>query len=68
MPPVQEYLSARQRDGKTLGAAEVYKETFSWFKKLGCHKIVNRKIIEAYAMSVTSWIQCEEAISQYGFS
>ena len=67
MPPVKEYLSAMQRDGKVLGAAEIYKETYAWLKKLHCEKILNRQIIESYAMSVARWIQCEEAITKYGF-
>ncbi len=67
MPPVKDYLSALQRDGKQLIAAEIYKETYLWLKKLGCHKIVNKQLIESYAMSVARWIQCEEAITKYGF-
>ena len=67
MPPVKEYLSALQRDGKVLGAAEVYKETYLWLKKLHCEKIVGKNIIEQYAMSFARWIQCEEAITKYGF-
>lgn len=52
MPPVKDYLSALQRDGKQLIAAEIYKEAHLWLKKLGCHKIVNKQLIESYAMSV----------------
>ena len=67
MPPVKEYLSAQQRDGKILEAAEIYKETWLWLKKLGCEKIVNHLLIENYAMSIARWMQCEEAITKYGF-
>ena len=28
---------------------------------------MNVQLIEQYAMSVSRWIQCEEAISEYGF-
>ena len=67
MPPVKDYLSAQQRDGKNLEAAEIYKTTWLWLKKLGCEKLVNTVLIENYAMSVARWIQCEEAITKYGF-
>lgn len=67
MPPPGEYLSAVQRDGEKLCAAEIYNQTAAWLKKLGCEKMVNPQLIEQYAMSVARWIQCEEAISRYGF-
>ena len=67
MPQVKDYLSAQQRDGKNLEAADIYKTTWLWLKKLGCEKLVNTVLIENYAMSVARWIQCEEAISKYGF-
>lgn len=67
MPPVKDYLSAQQRDGKNLEAADIYKQTWLWLKKLGCEKLVNTVLIENYAMSVARWIQCEEAITKFGF-
>jgi len=30
MPDPSSYLSAKQRDGKPLGADEIYKETWKW--------------------------------------
>ena len=67
MPPVEEYMKSKQKDGKDLLAPDIYKKTWSWLKKLGCEKIVNKQLINQYAMSVSRWIQCEEAISTYGF-
>lgn len=67
MPPVKEYLSALQRDGKNLEAADIYKNTWLWLKKLSCEKFVNSQLIEQYAMSVARWLQCEEAITKFGF-
>jgi hypothetical protein len=29
--------------------------------------LVNNQLIEQYAMSVARWIQCEEAISEFGY-
>lgn len=67
MPPVNEVLSAPQRDGKNLIAADIYKEVWLWLKKLDCHQLVNVHLIEQYAMSCARWYQCEEAITKYGF-
>ena len=67
VPPIKEYLKAKQKSGKDLCAEEVYKATFFWLKKTGCEKLVSSQLIEQYAMSVSRWIQCEEAISEYGF-
>lgn len=67
MPPIQEYLTAKQKNGKNLVASEVFKNTFLWLKKLGIENLVSVNLIEQYAMSVARWIQCEEAISEYGF-
>jgi len=67
MPPVKEYLKAKQKNGVDLCAEEVYRETWKWLKERGCEKIVNTQLIEQYAMSVSRWIQCEECISEFGF-
>lgn len=67
MPPVDEYLNAKQKDGKELPAADIYKKTYQWLKKLGVEKLVNKQLVNQYAMSVSRWIQCEEAISNFGF-
>ena len=67
VPPVKEYLKAKQKMGKDLCAEEVHKETWLWLKEQGCEKLVNQQLIEQYAMSVSGWIQCEQCISEYGF-
>ncbi len=66
MPAPGDYLSARQKDGKPLGAAALYTETWKWLKNRGCETLVNPRLIEAYAQAFTRFIQCEEAISTYG--
>jgi hypothetical protein len=66
MPTPSDYLSARQKDGKPLGADVLFKETWKWLKERGCEKFVNPRLIEAYAQAFTRYIQCEEAISTYG--
>ena len=67
VPPVKEYLKAAQKNGKDLCAEEVYRDTWNWLKARGCEMLVNNQLIEQYAMSVSRWIQCEEAISEFGF-
>lgn len=67
VPPVKEYLKAKQKNGKDLCAAEVYEETWKWLKERSCDRFVSPQLVEQYAMSVSRWIQCEEAISEFGF-
>lgn len=67
VPDPKDYLRAKQKNGNDLGADEVFKETWLWLKERGCEKLVSTQLIEQYAMSVSRWIQCEQAISEYGF-
>lgn len=66
MPSPSEYLSARQTDGKPLGADEIYKETWCWLKQRGCEKHVNKRLLESYSQAFARFVQCEEALSSYG--
>lgn len=66
MPAPSDYLRARQKDGKPLGADVLFAETWHWLKDRGCEKFVNPRLIEAYSQAFTRYIQCEEAISIYG--
>lgn len=67
MPPVKEYMKRKQKNGKDLLAPEIYKETWEWLKARNCEKVVNPQLLEEYSMAVSRWIQCEDAISEYGF-
>lgn len=67
MPPPSDYLRRRQRDGKPLGADALYAETWNWLRARRCEKFVNPRLIEAYAQAFARYIQCEEAISEFGF-
>ena len=49
MPKPSDYLSARQKNGVPLGADEIFKETWLWLKERGCERLVNPRLIEAYA-------------------
>lgn len=67
MPPVKDYLKARQKDGSVTCAEAIYKETREWLRERKCDQLVTTQQIEQYAMSVARWIQCEEAVSEFGF-
>lgn len=67
MPEPKEYLKAKQKNGGDFAAEEIYKETWQWIKERGCERLISKQTIEQYAMAVSRWIQCEEAISEYGF-
>lgn len=66
MPNPSEYLSARQKNGKPLGADEIFRETWLWLKDRGCERLVNPRLLESYSQAFARFIQCEEAVSQYG--
>lgn len=67
MPPVKEYLKTQQKGGIDLCAEDIYKETWNWLKERGCERLISTQVLEQYAMCVARWIQCEEAISTFGF-
>lgn len=66
MPPVSEYLAAEQHNGIPLKAKMVYEITWKFLVSCGCERKVSKNILEQYAMNYARWIQCEEAISQFG--
>ncbi|MDK6275905.1 terminase [Pseudoglutamicibacter cumminsii] len=66
MPEPSAYLAAVQRDGNPLGADVIYRDTWNWLKERGCEKLVAPRLIEAYAQNFARFIQCEEAISDFG--
>ena len=67
MPPVKDYLKARQKDGTVTCAEAIYKETWEWLRERKCDHLVTVQQIEQYAMSIARWIQCEEAVNEFGF-
>lgn len=67
MPEPSAYLKSTQKAGGQFDAEGIYKETWLWLKEKGCEKLVSRPMLEQFAMSVSRLIQCEEAISEYGF-
>lgn len=67
MPEPKSYMQDRQKNGEEFDAAEIFEETWKWLKERGCEKLVSAQLIRNYAMSVSRWIQCEHAISEFGF-
>ena len=67
MPKPSEMLSAVQKDGKPLIAAEIYEKTWAWLHERGCASLISPQVLERYAMSAARWVQCEEAVTEYGF-
>lgn len=66
MPKPSDYLSTLQKDGQPLGADDIYKEIWLWLKERNCDKLVNKRLIESYAQAFARYIQCEQAMSNYG--
>ena len=66
IPRPDEYLSALQRDGKPLGAAETYTKTYRWLARLGCDLLVSSELIEQYSVAFARWKQCEQAVTKFG--
>ena len=56
MPQPSEYLSARQRNGKPLGADKIFRETWIWLKERGCEQLVNPRLIESYSQAFARFI------------
>ncbi len=67
MPPPHEFLGSNQKSGLELVATEIYRATWEWLNKYSCAHLVTQQSLEQYAMTASRWIQCEEAISQFGF-
>lgn len=67
IPEPSEYLSAKQAEGDTeFKAAAIYRETMEWIIARGCGALVNPRMVESYADAFARFIQCSEAVSQYG--
>ena len=67
MPKPDKILSATQKDGTTLKAAEIYERVWNWLDKLGATAYIAPEVIEQYAMCRARWLQCEEMTNELGF-
>ena len=50
MPKPDDILSATQKDGTKLKAAEIYKAVWEWLDKLNATAYISPQVIEQYAM------------------
>ena len=64
MPKPDEILSATQKDGTKLKAAEIYEAVWHWLEKLNATAYVSPQVIEQYAMCRARWMQCEEMTNE----
>ena len=48
VPPVRDYLKAKQKNGSDLCAEEIFRETWLWLKARGCEMLVNNQLIAFY--------------------
>ena len=67
MPQPDEILSAKQKDGTKLKAAEIYERVWKWLDNLGATANIAPEVIEQYAMCRTRWLQCEDMTNELGF-
>ena len=67
MPPPREYLSDEQKNGSDFPAKEIYTTVWNWLQERKCAQHVSAELVEHYAVSAARLIQCEQAISNYGF-
>ena len=67
IPSPKDYMLDSQKNGEKLRAEEVFTETYLWLKARNCENLVSRQLLDQYAMDVARWIQCQRAISEYGF-
>ena len=66
MPPISEWLTQTTKNSQQNVAKQVFENTWNWLKERGCEKIVNKDLIEQYALYMQRAIQCQEGINQYG--
>ena len=64
MPSPDDYLSALQKDGKPLGADEIYKETWLWLKERGCERLVNKRLRPLPGISSAPKLSANTACSE----
>lgn len=67
MPDPRDYLKDKQKIGEDFLADELYRETWLWLKERGCERLISKQTIEQYAIAAARAIQCERAVSEFGF-
>ena len=50
VPPIKDYLKAKQKNGRDFYAEDIFKTTYLWLKKRGVEKLVGNQLIEQYEL------------------
>ena len=66
MPDVDAWLESKQQNGKGWNAKDLAIKTVAWLKGRGCDQYVTMQQVYAFAVPQARWIQCQEAISEFG--
>jgi hypothetical protein len=68
-PPddLPDFMTAKQRMGGDLDAANIYADTLAWLEERGCAGAVTQEMLIAYAMEYARWIQIQRIINETGF-
>jgi|LSQX01.3.fsa_nt_gb hypothetical protein len=61
-----EWLTAETRNAQRNLGGKIFKETWKWIQDRRCGHVVTINQVEQYASNVARFIQCEEAINQFG--
>ena len=64
MPKPSALLSATQKDGRPLIAAEIYEATWNWLAQRRCASLVSPQLLERYSMSVARWCKQSRKMGQ----
>lgn len=67
MPKVDDWLKETQYDKEEWQAETLAQQVYIWLRERGCETLVTEQQIYSYAVSQARWIQCQRAISLYGF-
>ena len=67
IPEPSAYIKATQKAVGEFDAEHIYRYIYLYLQEKGCDKLVSKHMVEQYAMSVSRLMQCESAISEYGF-
>ena len=68
VPKPEAFLSKKQADGDTkFKARKIYDDTMRWIIARGCGELINPHLVQSYADAYARFMQCSEAVSEYGF-
>ena len=67
MPTVDSWLKDPQQDGQEWEAETLALRVHAWLKARSCENLVTEQQIYSYAVAQARWIQCQRAISHFGF-